>query len=165
MKKFLIAAPFVALLVSAPAMADDKADVSVSGTIALACTVTPDERSVVVDLDSTDAQSLGSLTYRCNGANGFVRTITSDNASKLVNPVGGFVPYTLSHSGGSGIAINTPVSLETAFTNNLSSSAAFVNGQTGQARVILAKPATATNANPLYAGIYSDVVRVSITAN
>lgn len=133
---------------------------------------TPDERDVTVDLNSTVAQSAGSLTYRCNGANGFTRTIASDNAGNLRNTTGGgsarnrgFVPYTITHGGGSGLAIGTPVSLATAFTNTLSSSAAFVNGQTGSLSLILAKPATASDANPLFAGDYTDVIRVSIAAN
>lgn len=168
MKKLLIAAVAVSALSATPAMADDKADLSIKGTIALSCTVTPDERDVTVVLESTAAQSAGSLTYRCNGANGFTRTIASDNNGQLNNTSGagrGFVPYTVTHGGGSGLAIGTPVSLATAYTNNLSSSAAFVNGQTGQLFLNLAKPATATNANPLYAGDYTDVIRVSISAN
>lgn len=168
MKKLLMAAVAVSALSATPAMADDKADLSIKGNIALACTVTPDERDVTVDLNLATEQSAGSLTYRCNGANGFTRTISSDNLSQLNNVGGanrGFVPYTVTHSGGSGIAITTPVSLATNFTNTLSSSAAFVNGQTGQLRLILAKPATASNANPLFAGDYTDVIRVSISAN
>lgn len=168
MKKLYMAAFAVSALSAAPAMADDKADLSIKGNIALSCTVTPDERDVTVDLNSTAEQSAGSLTYRCNGANGFTRTITSTNSGQLNNESGanrGFVPYTVTHSGGSGIAIGTPVSLATAYTNNLSSSAAFVNGQTGQLRLILAKPATASNANPLFAGDYTDVIQVAITAN
>ncbi len=168
MKKLLMAAVAVSAISATPAMADDKADLSIKGNIALACTVTPDERDVVVDVNLTTEQSAGSLTYRCNGANGFTRTIASDNLGQLNNAAGanrGFIPYTVTHSGGSGIAINTPVSLATNFSNTLASSAAFVNGQTGQLRLILAKPATATNANPLFAGDYTDVIRVSISAN
>jgi hypothetical protein len=164
MKKLLLAA-VATTFAATPALADDKADLNVSGTIALSCVVTPDTRDVTVVLESTEAQSLGSLTYKCNGSNGFVRTIKSDNASRLVNPAGGFVPYTVSHTGGSGIAINTPVSLGSDYSNNLTSSAAFVNGQTGSLRLIAAKPAEATNANPLFAGTYSDVIRVAIAAN
>ncbi|WP_143704505.1 hypothetical protein [Porphyrobacter sp. TH134] len=168
MKKLLMTAVAVSAISATPAMADDKADLSIKGNIALACTVSPDERDVTVDLNLTTEQTAGSLTYRCNGANGFTRTIVSDNSGRLNNAAGanrGFVPYTVTHSGGSGIAIGTPVSLATAFTNSLASSAAFVNGQTGQLRLILAKPASATDANPLFAGDYTDVIRVSITAN
>lgn len=168
MKKLLMTAVAVSALSATPAMADDKADLSIKGNIALACTVTPDERDVTVNLDATVAQSAGSLTYRCNGANGFTRVIASDNNGQLNNAAGanrGFVPYTVTHGGGSGLAISTPVSLATPFSNTLSSSAAFVNGQTGQLFLNLARPATASNANPLFAGDYTDVIRVSITAN
>lgn len=168
MKKLLLTAVAASAISATPAMADDKADLSIKGNIALACTVTPDERDVVVDLNLTTEQGAGSLTYRCNGANGFTRTIASDNSGQLNNASGasrGFVPYTITHGGGSGLAIGTPVSLATPFTTTLASSAAFVNGQTGSLRLILAKPASATNANPLFAGDYTDVIRVSITAN
>ncbi|GAO80923.1 hypothetical protein [Sphingopyxis sp. C-1] len=168
MKTLFAAASVLAVLASTPAMADDKADVSITGNIALACTVSPDVRDVTVDLNSTAAQSAGSLTYRCNGANGFTRTIASDNAGQLNNVAGankGFVPYTITHGGGSGLGIATPVSLATPTTTNLGSSAAFVNGQTGTLSLILAKPASASAANPLFAGDYTDVIRVSITAN
>lgn len=167
MKKMIIAA-LAASALTTPAFADDRADLSIKGTLAVSCTVSPDTRDVTVDLNSTVEQTAGSLTYKCNGSNGITRTIASDNKGRLVNAAGagkGFVPYTVTHSGGSGIAITTPVSLATDLTGGLGSSAAFVNGQTGQLRLTLAKPATATDANPLYAGDYVDVIRVSITAN
>lgn len=144
---------------------DGNADVTLTGTIALSCTVSPEERAVTVDLNSTAEQSGGSLTYKCNGSNGFTRKIESLNGGKLVNPAGGFVPYTVGHGGGSGLAIGTPVSLSSAYSNNLSSSAAFVNGQTGSLKIFAAKPGSATDANPLYAGNYGDVIQVSVTAN
>jgi len=168
MKKLLMAAVAVSALSAAPAMADDKADLTITGNIALTCTVSPDARDVTVDLNSTTAQSAGSLTYRCNGANGFTRTIASDNAGNLNNVGGanrGSIPYTVTHAGGSGLAIATPVSLATPVTTALGSSGAFVNGQTGTLSLIVAKPASATLANPLFAGDYTDVIRVSITAN
>ncbi|WP_334654851.1 hypothetical protein [Sphingomonas panaciterrae] len=177
MTKMLAAAFAATTLLASPALAqsqfapvnpgnnDGKADLSIIGKIALSCTVSPDERTVQVDLDSTDAQTAGSLTYKCNGANGFTRTIKSANGGRLNGPANSFVPYTVSHSGGSGIAISTPVSLATTYTNSLSSSAAFVNGQTGQLRLIAAKPATATDGNPLFAGTYTDTIVVSIAAN
>lgn len=167
MKKMIIAA-LAASALTTPAFADEKADVSIKGTIAASCTVSPDTRDVSVNLDSTVSQPGGSLTYKCNSANGFTRKIESDNGGKLANVAGanrGFVPYTITHGGGSGLAIGTPVALTAPVTTNLASSAAFVNGQTGSLGLLLAKPATATNDNPLYAGDYTDVIRVSITAN
>lgn len=168
MKKLLMTAVAVSAISATPAMADDKADLSIKGNIALTCTVSPDERDVTVDLNSTVAQSAGSLTYRCNGANGFTRTIASDNNGNLNNVGGanrGSIPYTVTHGGGSGLAISTPVSLATPVTTALGSSGAFVNGQTGTLSLIVAKPASATLANPLFAGDYTDVIRVSISAN
>lgn len=174
MKKFFAAAAVVAAISAMPAMAqttdanNGNADVTISGTIAAFCTVSPEERSVTLDLSLATPQSGGSLTYRCNGANGFTRTISSDNAGQLNNAAGanrGFVPYTITHGGGSGLAIATAVSLSTPVTTNLGSSAAFVNGQTGSLSVIAARPASASATNPLFAGTYSDVIRVSIVAN
>lgn len=169
MKTYFSVVPAVAMLAAAaPALADDKADLTITGNIAVSCTVSPDARDVAVNLDLTTPQSAGSLTYRCNGANGFTRTIASDNLGQLNNVGGanrGFVPYLVTHGGGSGLAIANPVSLATNVTTNLGSSAAFVNGQTGTLSLIMQKPASASNANPLFAGDYTDVIRVSVTAN
>jgi len=112
----------------------------------------------IVDLTTTDSQTLGSYTYKCNNPAGFDRTVASANGGVLSGDHGS-INYLFSHGGGSGLSFSAQ-QLTSPRTDTLSGSSAFAAGQTGSVRFQL--PASAAGE---MAGTYSDTVTVSIVAN
>lgn len=112
----------------------------------------------IVDLTTTDVQTLGSYTYRCNHVDGFERTIESANGGTL-DGTSGSIAYLFSHGGGSGLGFAAQ-QLTAPVGTSLAGSTAFAAGQTGAVRFQL--PASAETE---MAGTYSDTVTVSIVGN
>lgn len=153
------------LALSAAAQANDLV-FDIQGEVPLVCEATTYSITAVeiVDLTTTTDQSLGGITYQCNSAAGFTRTISSANSGLLVRTgsSGGeanSVAYKLSHSGGSGLNFAS-TQLTSPLVSNHNGSTAFVNGQTGTVKFSL--PALPGS---VYAGTYADTVTVNVTAN
>lgn len=153
------------LALSAAAQANDIV-FDIQGEVPLVCEGINNSIAAVeiVDLTSTAEQTLGSITYKCNSAAGFTRTISSANAGLLIRTgsSGGnanSLAYNLGHGGGSGLGFSA-TQLTTPVVTNLNGSTAFVNGQTGSVKFSL--PALPGS---VYAGTYADTVTVNVTAN
>jgi spore coat protein U-like protein len=166
MKKLLLAAVATAFTAT-PALAQQTQSINLQGNVALSCTVTAGPSITnpePIDLANTASdQSLGSLTYACNNAGGFTRTISSANSGllKRVNGAAGenTVAYQFGHGGTNTIALaNAPLS--SAVITNVPGSQAYVNGQTGTARVRVGAAS-----GPLFAGNYTDTITVTIAPN
>ena len=130
------------------------------------------------ELSSTDSnskveQSAGSVSYACNAPDGFTRTINSTNGGYLFrdgtsggnnNQIG----YEIRHGGGSGLS--TGWTQLTSAVNSDHGGAAFLSGQTGSVdfRVDGVRIDTGANGAPstnVFAGSYSDVVTITLTAS
>jgi hypothetical protein len=166
MKKLILAA-VASTVIAAPAFAQNSADVVIQGTVPLSCTVVANPSIVnpeLIDLSNTSTdQSLGSLTYACNNAGGFTRTVSSANAGVLKRAGGGAgentIAYQASHTGGSGI--DMPLSsLSSNHVESMAGSTAFVNGQTGSVKVRVGNAS-----GPLFAGNYGDTITIAIAPN
>lgn len=153
------------LALSAAAQANDIV-FDIQGDVPLVCEGINNSIAAVetVDLTTTADQTLGSITYKCNAAGGFQRTISSANAGLLIRAGSSgdefnSVAYDLAHGGGSSLNF-APTQLITPVTTNLSGSSAFVNGQTGSVKFSLP-----SLPGSVFAGTYSDTVTVNVTAN
>jgi len=138
----------------------------VQGDVPLACEAINNSIDAVeiVDLTITSNQTLGSITYRCNSAAGFTRTISSANAGQLWRAGtsggnGNALDYLLGHGGGSGLGFANE-QLTSPKVTNLGGSTAFIAGQTGSVRFAMPAPAAG-----VYAGTYSDTVTIAVSAN
>jgi hypothetical protein len=147
-------------LFAGSAQAGDSDSFVIQGEVPLYCDLINNSVAAteVVDLTITDAQTLGSYTYKCNSADGFERTVESTNGGTL-NGTGGSIDYLFSHGGGSGLGFAAQ-QLTSPVITSLSGSPAYAAGQTGSVRFQL--PASAAGE---MAGTYSDTVTVSIVAN
>lgn len=182
MKKLLIAGA-IAAATSAPAYAQTLT-YELEAEVGVVCGVYKfDGPAVTVDfadLSNTDTGAFveagaGSASYRCNSANGFDRTISSANGGNLVRTgssggAGNTIPFEMSHGGGSGLATGGYVALTSPITTSLGGSTAFLNGQTGSVnfRVAGVEAAPGPNEAPgttVFAGDYTDIVTIAITAN
>lgn len=183
MKKLLIGAAALAFA-STPALANNTltynldADVgSICGVYNHAGTVIPvafGDLATVLDTAQVTVGA-GSASYRCNSAAGFTRTISSANAGKLVRAGSNgdstnSVAFDMSHGGGSGLGFAFQ-SLATNKTNSFGGSTAFLSGQTGgvsfRVNGVYNVNAGANNApgTTVFAGDYTDVVTIAVTAN
>ncbi len=110
----------------------------------------------------------GDATYRCNNANGFTRTITSQNNGFLTldgqttTDAARRIRFDMVHTGNSGLAFAAR-QLSTPVSGNFGGSPAFLAGETGtvtfQAFGVLG--ATGTT---VFAGNYRDTVTITVTA-
>ncbi|WP_295696308.1 hypothetical protein [uncultured Maricaulis sp.] len=121
----------------------------------------------------TVEQAAGSGSYACNSPNGFTRTIASTNGGYLVRSgTGGGaqnqIAYEMRHTGSNGLTMNW-TQLTSAATADLNGPS-FLTGQTGNVdfRVYGVR---STNAGAdgaayttVFAGDYSDIVTVTVTA-
>lgn len=153
------------LALSAAAQANDIV-FDIMGDVPLVCEAINNSIDAIeiVDLTSTADQTLGSITYKCNSAAGFTRTISSANAGLLIRTgssggAANSVAYNLAHGGGSGLSF-AATQLTAPVVSSLAGSTAFVNGQTGSVKFSL--PALP---GAVYAGTYADTVTVNVTAN
>lgn len=122
-----------------------------------------------VPSSSTVDVAAGEATYRCNSANGFTRTITSQNNGFLTldgqatTDNARRIRFNMAHTGNSGIAF-TAQQLTTPVSATFSGSAAFLAGETGNVsfQAFGAQGATGTT---VFAGNYRDTVTITVTAN
>jgi hypothetical protein len=183
MKKLLIGVAALGLA-STPAFADNTLTYNLDADVGSICGVwnyqgdtiavpfgdlalTPDTTQVV--------KSAGSATYRCNSPAGFDRTIHSANGGKMVRTgssggAGNEIAYEMSHGGGSGLNFAYQA-LTTDRTDAFGGSLAFLSGQSGgvnfRTNGVWNQNASANNApgTTVFAGDYTDVVTISVTAN
>ena len=130
------------------------------------------------DLSSTETtgtveQAAGSASYACNSPDGFNRTITSTNGGYLFRSgtSGGAqnqIAYEMRHSGSNGLTMDW-TQLTAAETGDLSGPS-FLTGQSGDVDFRVSG-VRATNAGAdgasyttVFAGDYSDVVTITVTA-
>ncbi len=135
-------------------------DFTVQGTVPAYCEAINNSLAPVetIDLEDTSAQTLGSVTYKCNLPEGFTRTISSANGGTL-NGGSTSIPYEVSSGGGSGLGFS-PEQLTAPKVTSLSGSGAFANGQTGSFKVVV--PSGPGNA---LAGTVSDVITIGVAGN
>lgn len=122
---------------------------------------------------STIEQSAGSASYACNSPNGFTRTFASANGGYLYRSGtnGGAqnqIAYEMKHGGGNGLSMDW-TQLSASATADLNGNA-FLSGQTGAVDFrVYGVRSTNSNANgashtTVFAGDYSDVVTITLTA-
>lgn len=117
----------------------------------------------------------GEATYRCNSADGFTRTITSQNNGYLTldgtatTESARRIRFNMVHSGTSGLAFSAQ-QLTSPLSNSFGGSTAFLAGQTGNVsfQAFGVQGDVGGNGSPgttVYAGNYSDTVTITVTAN
>ena len=131
---------------------------SLSGAIDEACTVDTDVSQANVSLIPGASQDVTGVTYTCNTIGGFTRAISSQNSGALVRGTRA-IPYTISHSGASGLSFGSST-LSTALISIVPSSPGIFQGSSGVLSVSLA-----TLPPNLVAGEYSDILTIGITSN
>lgn len=191
MKKLLMAASAAAIAISAPASAQTlstgntltynlNAEVGVICGVynAAGATINVNFDELATVAETTEIQrGAGSASYRCNDADGFTRTIYSQNGGTLnrVGTTGGAansIVYDFSHGGGSGLgyAKGRLPTQSAATGQNFNGSTAFLSGQTGSVnffvRGVFNVNSGANNApgTTVFAGDYTDVVTIAVTA-
>lgn len=125
--------------------------------------------------ESTSAveENAGSASYACNSPNGFTRTFSSANGGYLyrAGTSGGSqnqIAYEMKHGGGSGLSMDW--TQLTASQNTDLSGSGFLTGQTGGVDFrVYGVRSTNSDANgashtTVFAGDYSDVVTITLTA-
>lgn len=131
----------------------------------------------LTQLPSTDQETRGggSLTYVCNVASGFTRTISSQNGGFLTLDGAATtannrrIPFTMEHGGGSGLGFAAN-DLSSPVVNSYATDA-FRAGQTGgvtfRVNGVRVPVGTSTSlfTTTVFAGDYSDIVTVAITPN
>jgi spore coat protein U-like protein len=140
----------------------------IQGTVPLSCVVIANPSIVnpeTVDLTNTASdQSLGSLTYQCNNAGGFTRTISSLNGGVLKRAGGAAgentISYQFSHTGGSGLTMAN-AQLTSPINKSMAGALDFAGtGVTGSARVRIGAAS-----GTLFAGNYGDTITITIAPN
>ena len=182
MKKISAIAILASGLVAMPAAANTLT-YNVQADVGSVCGVYKfDGPTVTVDFDTLSAtptstqvtEAAGSATYRCNSTAGFTRTVSSANGGYLT--LNGAtttdnlrrIPFTMSHGGGSGLGF-AATQLTAPITSNFGGSAAFLAGQTGSVNFQTNGVQAAVGGNDapgttVFAGDYSDVVTITVTA-
>jgi len=128
-----------------------------------------------VDPTATVSVGAGSATYRCNGRNGFTRTITSQNNGWLTldgNPTteaSRRIRFNMQHGGGSSLGFPAQ-QLTAALSRSFPGNSTFLAGQTGGVtfQAFGVRGAPAANGVPgttVLAGNYRDTVTITVTAN
>jgi spore coat protein U-like protein len=128
-----------------------------------------------VDPATTVNAGAGSATYRCNGLNGFTRTIASQNNGWLTLDGNATtdnarrIRFNMTHGGGSGIGFPAR-QLTAPVTGSFPGNAAFLSGQTGGVsfQAFGVRGPLAANGVPgttVLAGNYRDTVTITVTAN
>jgi spore coat protein U-like protein len=183
MKKIAIIAAGFAALAAAPVSAQTLT-YNLNAQVAPSCGVyNAAGASVPVDFgqlatvpaSTTVDVAAGEATYRCNSANGFTRTITSQNNGFLTlggqptNDAARRIRFNMAHTGNSGLAFGAQ-QLTSAVSNSFGGSTAFLAGETGNVSFqafgvqggVGGNGATGTT---VYAGTYQDTVTITVTAN
>jgi hypothetical protein len=182
MKRILILAAMASTAVSAPAFADNTLVYNVDADVGSICGVFKFDGPVVPvvfgELATTPTANTvnapaGSATYRCNSPAGFNRSVSSLNSGKLVRTgssgdASNSIAYTMTHGGGSGLGF-AATALTAPIVASFSGSTAFLNGQTGSVSFQVNGVANVGGNNApgttVFAGDYTDVVTIAVTAN
>ena len=128
------------------------------GVVAPVCTVEAPIPSAVVSLETSGAQSVTMVVYRCNGVNGFTRQVSSLNGGALVRG-DQRIDYRITQDGEAAIAIPDST-LSAPIVSNVTGSGSVVAGASGMLKVIVPSlPAR------LLAGDYTDTITIEITPN
>ena len=130
----------------------------VAGTVAEICSVDTALSQATIALSIRGAQDVTEVTYTCNTADGFTRTISSQNGGRLVRG-NQAIPYTISHSGANGLALGAS-GLSAPLVSTVPGSEAVSHGSAGVLRA-----SVADLPSNLLAGEYSDTVTIAITSN
>ncbi|RYG85661.1 MAG: hypothetical protein EON59_11725 [Alphaproteobacteria bacterium] len=148
-----------AMVFAGPAYAQSSEGTTfISGILDEVCTIDTAVSQATIDLSSGSAQDVTSVTYTCNTLGGFSRAISSQNGGRLVRGAQA-IPYTISHSGISDLALGAS-DLSAPLVSAVPASAAVTLGSAGVLRANISDiPAN------LLAGEYSDVVTISVTSN
>jgi len=117
---------------------------------------------------STVSVAAGDATYRCNSANGFSRTITSQNNGYLTldglatTDTARRIRFDMAHTGNLGLAFSAQ-QLTTPISGTFGGNTAFLAGETGQVS-FQAFGVQGASGTTVYAGNYRDTVTITVTA-
>lgn len=176
MKKIALVAAGIAAFAAVPASAQSLT-YNLNAQVAPTCGVYSTSGPVIavdfgelstVATTSTVNVAAGDATYRCNSANGFSRTITSQNNGYLT--LDGVatadnarrIRFDMAHTGNSGLAFAAQ-QLTTPLSANFGGSAAFLAGETGNVS-FQAFGVQGAAGTTVYAGNYRDTVTITVTA-
>ncbi len=192
MKKILLAAS-VAALAGVPVYAQQATStltINLSGEVETICTANNNSAtdatvnrsfgtlsdSYTTEVIRTDEiNNANQLTYVCNAPDGFTRTITSQNGGKLFRDdstggAGNEINYTMDHGGANGLAFDNE-ELATPRIDTFAGATDWVDGQLGTIvfetyGVRVTDPdGNGADRTTVFAGTYTDVVTVVLTAN
>lgn len=190
MKRMLVAVAAMVAAIASPALAASNpapvSTINLSGSVAEICGVfntsvaqngvinVPFNDLTNIPVSQTLEQSL-DLVYLCNDADGFSRTISSENRGALARVgSGGILPgnrigYTVQHNGGIFLAVpQRPLLVDV--NDNLPGSRDFRLGQAAQLTLringvqIQSPTDAALTTTDVFAGDYTDVISITITA-
>ena len=181
MKKLLIGAAALAFAAT-PALANNTLTYNLDADVSSVCGVYSSQGTAITvafgDLAMTPVatqvvKSAGSATYRCNSTAGFSRSISSANAGRLKRTgsngdAANSIAFEMSHGGGSSLNFDY-AALTTPKTGSFGGSSAFLAGQTGSVNFRLNGVANVggneSTGTTVFAGDYTDVVTIAVTAN
>jgi spore coat protein U-like protein len=183
MKKIALLAAGIAAFAAIPASAQSLT-YNLNAQVAPSCGVYNSGGSTIpvefgelasVAASSTVDVAAGEATYRCNSANGFSRTITSQNNGYLTldgnatNDAARRIRFNMAHTGNSGLSFSAQ-QLTSPVSNTFAGSTAFLAGETGDVsfQAFGVQGDVGGNGSPgttVYAGNYRDTVTITVTAN
>lgn len=176
MKKIALIAAGIAAFAAVPASAQSLT-YNLNAQVAPTCGVYSTSGPVIAvdfgDLSATPTASTvnvaaGDATYRCNSANGFSRTITSQNNGYLTldglatADTARRIPFSMAHTGNSGLSFAAQ-QLTTPVSANFGGTAAFLAGETGNVS-FQAFGVLGASGPEVFAGNYRDTVTITVTA-
>jgi hypothetical protein len=148
----------IALLQPSLDIRQTSADVVVSGPVPLECTVTFSEPDAIIDMAVRTPQSVASVTYVCNAADGIVRRVFSENNGAL--QLDDYrIPYMLEERGSDELGFAARA-LASPFVSQIAGHDALVTGVTDQ--LLLMVPSLPAG---IVAGQYTDSVTIEISPN
>lgn len=182
MKKIAILAAGIAAISAVPASAQSLT-YNLNAQVAPSCGVYNSGGSTIpvefgelaaVEASSTVDVAAGEATYRCNSANGFTRTITSQNNGFLTLDGAATtdnsrrIRFNMAHTGASGLSFAAQ-QLTSPVSSTVGGSTALLAGETGNVsfQAFGVQGSAGGNGAPgttVYAGNYRDTVTVTVTA-
>ena len=153
MKKIVLAA-IAATVVATPAFAQTSDSTTISGSVALVCTIDA-PTSVTVDLAGT-VQSASNVVVQCNSANGYAILASSDMGGTLKHATTtSAYAYSVMFSDGAktGTVLTTTATPVATYTASVDQKSLPLSIRLGAL------------SGPKFAGIYGDTIRMSVLAN